>query len=285
MRLILSLLREIKLSLSCTSAHTESDMDAGKVAILGVVGALFMGVVIWIIYATIKTTPPPSPPIGIVPTTYKKDVIVHQYSLLPGFINGEYEAKFSVGAPHNIYPSHGSIKSSDTHINDSFKIEISPGMNIDYYMTRVSDGSKIFSVKYTIPNDIDKITGIYLCDGVIVDNRKFIPNFYFRFVGNWPANICDTMTLAWSSPVIKDVISDDSISCDSPPETLTTPYTFNSVYSPESVGWKGAWVGMIWTLYTSFDDGDVKFGSVTLTSSDLHVLVGIHNDGLKMSSS
>ena len=204
-----------------------------------------------------------------------------------GFISGEYEAKFSVGAPHNIYPSHGSIKSSDTHINDSFKIEISPGMNIDYYMTKIENSQKIFSVKYTIPHDLDKIDHIYLCDGVIVDNRQFIPNFGYRFAGNWLSNTCDTMTLAWSSPsVIEGVISDDSISCDTPPENLTIPYTFNTVYNPKAVGWKGAWVGMIWTLYTSFYEGDVKFGSVTLTTSDLHVLVGIHNPpSLKMSSS
>ena len=171
-------------------------------------------------------------------------------------------------------------------MNDIFKVEISPGINIDYYMTKVSDGVKVFSVKYVIPHDIDKIDHIYLCDNVIVDNRKFIQHFGYRFSGNWLSNKCDTMTLAWSYPSIIDgVISDDSISCDSPPETLTTPYTFNTVYSPKAVGWKGAWVGMIWTLYTSFDDGDVKFGSVTLTSSDLHVLVGIRNDGLKMSSS
>ncbi len=262
-------------------------MDAGKVAILGVMGALFVGVVIWIIYAMVKTTPQSSPPLGVVPNTYKKDVTIEQYSLLPDFINGHYEARFSAGAPHMLYPPNSGIRSGDTRMNDAFEVEIYPGMNITYYMTKVSDGSKIFTVNYTVPNDIDKIKKIWLCDGVIVDNRKFIRNFGYRFVGNWPSNICDSMTLAWSSPPdIEGVISDDAISCGSPPSTWTMPYSRNSGgYSHETVGWKGAWVGMSWTLYTNFDEGHVEFGSVTLTTPDLHVLVGIYNGGLKMSSS
>ena len=265
-------------------------MNAGNIAILGVMGALFAGVVIWIIYAMVKTTPQTSPPTGVIPKTHKKDVTVEQYSLLPGFLSGSYEARFSAGAPHMLYPSDGSIKSSDTNIGDSFSVEIHPGMNINYYMNKVSDSTKIFSVDYTVPNDIDKITRIYLCDGVIVDNRGFIPNFQYRFASNWfnsqsLANMCDTMILTWSSPVIEDVISDDSITCGSPPMELTIPYSFNSVYSPAAVGWKGAWVGMIWSLSASADGDHEKIGSVTLTTPSLHVLVGVGGNELKMSSS
>ncbi len=259
-------------------------MDAGKVAILGVMGALFVGVVIWIVYAMVKTTPQSSPPLGVVPRTYKKDVIIEQYSLLPDFINGQYDARFSAGAPHMLYPLNGSIKSSDTHINDAFEVEIYPGMNIDYYMTKISDKSKIFTVNYTVPNDIDKIDRIWLCDGVIVDNRKFIPNFNYTFRGNWQTNMCDTMTLAWSSPpVIEGVISDDTISCNFPDGGL--PYSQNTLYSPKTAGWKGAWLSMVWTLYSTSDEGHIEFGSVTLTNSSLHVLVVIFDKGLKMSSS
>ena len=56
-------------------------MDAGKVSILGVVGALFVGVVIWIIYAMIKSPPQSSPPLGIIPKTYKKDVVCNSYKI------------------------------------------------------------------------------------------------------------------------------------------------------------------------------------------------------------
>ncbi len=259
-------------------------MDAGKVAILGVMGALFVGVVIWIIYAMVRTTPQSSPSLGVVPRTYKKDVIIEQYSLLPDFINGQYKARFSAGAPHMLYPPNGSIKSSDTHINDSFKLEIYPGMNIDYYMTKL-DSSKVFTVNYTVPDDIDKIDRIWLCDGVIVDNRKFIPNFNYVFRGNWQRpSMCDTMTLAWSSPsVIEGVKSDDDISCGEPRGGL--PYSHNTLYTTESVKWKGAWLGMVWTLYSTSEGGDMEFGSVTLTDSRLHVLVAIFDKGLKMSSS
>ncbi len=262
-------------------------MDAGKVAILGVIGALFVGIVIWIIYAMVKTPPPAPPSLGIIPKTYKKDVLVEQYSLLPGFINGLYEARFSAGAPHMLYPPNGAIRFEDSHINDAFQIEIYPGMDITYYMTKISDGSRVFTVKYKVPNDIDKIKKIWLCDGTIVDNRKFISNFHYRFTGNWLVNQCDAMTLAWSVPsVIEGVITDDGIPCGSPPATLTLPYTFNSGgYSPSSVGWKGAWSGMIWTLYSTLDGGHTRLGSITLTSPNLHVLVGIHGRGLKMSSS
>lgn len=262
-------------------------MDAGKVAILGIIGALFAGIIIWIVYAMIKTPPSSPPPTGIIPTTYKKDVLIEQYSLLPNFISGSYEARFSAGAPHMLYPPNGTIKSGDTHLNDSFIVEIYPGMDITYYMTKISDGSKIFTVNYKVPDDIDKIKKIWLCDGVIVDNRKFIPDFQYRFAGNWLVNLCDSMTLAWSYPsVIEGVITDDAIPCGSPPAKLTLPYTFNSGgYSPSSVGWKGAWLGMIWTLYSTLDGGYTKFGSVTLTSLNLHVLVGIYGKGLKMSSS
>ncbi len=261
-------------------------MDAGKVAILGVMGALFTGVVIWIIYAMVKTTPPSPPSLGVVPRTYKKDVTIVQYSLLPDFISGLYKARFSVGAPHMLYPPNDSIKSSDTHINDTFVVEIHPGMNIHYYMNRVSDDQKVFSLDYTVPEDIHNITKIYLCDGVIVDNRNFIPNFAYRFAGNWTSTACDTMILTWSSSIIKDVKSDDSISCDTPPATSTIPYTFNTVYSPETIGWKGAWVGMKWCLYSTSGGELQEFGSITLTNPKLNVLVAIHNPPLlKMSSS
>jgi len=264
-------------------------MDAGKVAILGVMGALFAGVVVWIVYAMVKTTPSSSPPLGVIPRTYKKDVIIEQYSLLPNFINGQYEARFSAGAPHAVYPPDSSIKSEDTYLNDAFKVEIHPGMEINYYMTKVSDRSKIFSVNYTVPRDIHGIDKIWLCDGVIVDDRKFVRKFGYRFAGNWLPDICDAMTLAWSSPsVIEGVISDDAISCGSPPENFTVPYSFNSGgYSPETVKWKGAWAGMIWTLYAAFDGGHTELGSVTITAPDLHVLVGIADSppSVKMSSS
>ena len=117
---------------------------------------------------------------------------------------------------------------------------------------------------------------IYLCDGSIVSDLKFISNFKFRFDGDWK-KICGKQpyaVLSWNTSSLTGHVftTDDEIPCTKPPTTKTMPFTYSKEKTPNSVGWKGAWAGMRWYVNIGSTKG-AGIGSVKVLDSSSPVLV------------
>lgn len=266
------------------------DSDNITVDVLVIISVfLVILLIIWVLTSLLSDNSEMYKNIGIIEHTYSKDVIIEQYSLLPEFLSGEYQCRFYVGAPHNLYPSSsqgGYIRRNNVQegsfiegYQDTFKVEIKPGIKIKYFMNRVSNNSNVFTVEYTVPYDIDKIDHIYLCDGVIVDNRKFIPNFSYRFSELFHRySNCKDIFLTVSLNEYYSLVT-DKLSCRLIPLSNTKPFSFSQYKNI----WKGAWLGMKWTISTN-DRKTSSSDSLILKDKDMNVLVVISDEKIKLSS-
>jgi hypothetical protein len=256
-------------------------MEAGNVLMTTFVVVILILVSVYLMYTIFADPSYKKPNVDVPPgtiqsATFHKEIVVEIYCLLPEFLLGELECLFNIGI--NSYPeANRGVRVENIYRQDKFNVDVYTDSVLSYTIRRIDDSKVVHKQSIKLTYDILRETDhLYLCDGEIVNQNNFLPDFGYRFAGLWPNK---QYQLFWSSPIIKNVIT-DSIEPESIPTSLTTPYSYNELLTSETAGWKGAWMGMVWTLKC---DGK-QIGQLTITSTKVPVLVAIYNKGLIVSS-
>ena len=216
------------------------NFHSGKIAIFFVlfllafivIGTLYL---LWIQYGA----PPTEKERKKLVRPYNKTFIFEVYTLLPDFQKGKYESRVVVGGqtyPPTTKPGlrwDPTVKAVVTPDGkQTFIFSLQEGQGIRYTIYNITTQVEVFVSTYSVNlDDMKSAKTIYLCDGAIVTDLKFISNFMFRFDGDW-AKICGGQpytVLSWTNSALSghNFATDDHIPCITPPTMRTIPFTYN----------------------------------------------------------